>query len=293
MRHQPADTASNGIPPSASESTELVSIPPSQQSRISERIVIARGDGVGMGSELRPQHAHETNEDEEDGFVAVDHEDAADYGWYFRRPQPTKPSALDALHPFVQLLSLSNIEDCVGVEAAFPEQERCSREKLMYRLTKCPELSLGIFSLPVAPNQPKPQPTLVAHIIATRTSSPQVTDATMAMPEDWQSKSSSTVQTPTDTEPLGHQDQGATIAIHSLAVRPEHQGKGLGTTVMKAYIQRIKDAAIADRIALLAHDPLIPFYESLGFENMGPSNCQFGGGGWNSMVLEFSNVADD
>ena len=72
--------------------------------------------------------------------------------------------------------------------------------------------------------------------------------------------------------------------MHSLAVAVEHQRKGLGTVITKAYIQRIRDSKTADRIALLAHDPLVGFYERLGFTNMGPSACKFGGGGWNSMV---------
>lgn len=37
----------------------------------------------------------------------------------------------DNLHPYVQTLSLSNLESCVALEnAVFPEQERCSREKV-------------------------------------------------------------------------------------------------------------------------------------------------------------------
>ena len=35
------------------------------------------------------------------------------------------------LHPYVQTLSISNLESCVALEnAIFPEQERCSREKV-------------------------------------------------------------------------------------------------------------------------------------------------------------------
>ena len=35
------------------------------------------------------------------------------------------------LHPYVQLLSISDLEACVALEAAtFPEHERCSREKV-------------------------------------------------------------------------------------------------------------------------------------------------------------------
>lgn len=109
----------------------------------------------------------------------------------------------------------------------------------------------------------------------------------MDVPPNWNSKTTTLPEKP-DSEPLGHQDQGPTIAIHSLAVLPEHQRKGLATILMKSYIQRIKDAAIAKRIALLTHGPLIPFYSKLGFSNRGRSHCEFGGGNWNNMVGHYS-----
>jgi GNAT superfamily N-acetyltransferase len=154
-------------------------------------------------------------------------------------------------------------------------------------LTKCPELSFGIFSRPTlsqashaaAPVKAK----LIAHIIATRTPAPAVTDASMGLPSDWEARRSS-LPRPGEEEPIGHQEEGRTIALHSLAVAVEHQKKGLGTVLMKAYIQRIKDSKIADRIAVLSHDHLVGFYEHLGFTNMGPSACVFGGGEWSNMV---------
>ena len=37
----------------------------------------------------------------------------------------------DALHPYVQTLSISNLEDCMALEnAVFPENERWSKEKV-------------------------------------------------------------------------------------------------------------------------------------------------------------------
>lgn len=155
--------------------------------------------------------------------------------------------------------------------------------QFIYRLTKCPELSLGLFTLPVLePEKPKPRPELVAHVIATRTKAPQVTDAAMSLPPDWETRGKNS----DDCDELapGHHEWGSTICIHSLAVVPEHQGKKVGSTLMKSYIQRIKEAEIADRVALLAHDDMIGFYENLGFENRGASKCQFGGGGWSNMV---------
>ncbi|KAM5465646.1 hypothetical protein MauCBS54593_006421 [Microsporum audouinii] len=227
---------------------------------------------------------------EEDDFVAVDHSDASDYPWYMRSRAPARKSELDKLHPYVQLLSVSDVEGCEKVELAFPESERCSKEKLIYRLSKCPELSLGIFSIPPAtPGNNKPKAVLLAHILATRTTSPVITNATMEIPKDWRNKKSA-LRRSSDEEPMGHQDEGSTIAIHSLAVLPEHQDKGLGKLLIKSYIQRIQDAKIADRLVLLAHDHLLPFYTSLGFENVGRSKCTFGGGGWNDLVLDFNKI---
>jgi predicted N-acetyltransferase YhbS len=105
----------------------------------------------------------------------------------------------------------------------------------------------------------------------------------MGLPSNWKTRRSS-IPSDNDEEPIGHQDQGGTICLHSLAVAPEFQKMGLGTVLMKSYIQRMKDSKIADRIALLAHDHLVPFYQGLGFDNMGPSAVTSHGGNWNNMV---------
>ena len=43
------------------------------------------------------------------------------------------PGEFDHLHPFTQVLSISNVDDCVKLEAeAFPANERCSKEKVSY-----------------------------------------------------------------------------------------------------------------------------------------------------------------
>ncbi|KAL8672209.1 MAG: hypothetical protein Q9168_003311 [Polycauliona sp. 1 TL-2023] len=216
--------------------------------------------------------------------------------------------ALSDLHPYCQTLSSSDVASCVALEnATFPENERCSREKHFpqeedlkltslqfdYRLTTCPELSLGLFSTigPEEPNaalpththsrppdsaSPTKRSTLVAQVIATKCVSATVTDESMEYPAEWRSRRSV-------SERQGHQEHGRTIAIHSLAALPEFRGRGLGKIVMKSYMQRMETSGIADRIALLAHDGLIPYYEALGFVNIGKSEVQFGGGHWVNM----------
>ncbi|KIX93547.1 uncharacterized protein Z520_10725 [Fonsecaea multimorphosa CBS 102226] len=194
----------------------------------------------------------------------------------------------DHLHPENQALSVSDVDQCTSLEdAAFSPQERATREKFQYRLTRCPELSLGLFTQPTKAEakdaSTPPQRRLIAHIVSTRTPAPCVTEASMGIPSNWRTRRSS-LPTGDDEEPLGHQDMGGTICVHSLAVTPEFQKMGLGSILMKSYIQRMKDSKIADRIALLAHDHLVPFYTGLGFANMGPSAVTSHGGNWNNMV---------
>ncbi|KAL3469225.1 hypothetical protein BJX99DRAFT_80773 [Aspergillus californicus] len=242
---------------------------------------------MANGLALDDTDDEDEEEEADEDYVAVDHDDLNEYPYWFRRPPMHHRSKLDDLHPFVQVLTQANVDDCVAVEGSFPEQERCSREKFEYRLGRCPELCLGLFTLPIFDHdKPKPRPTLVGHIVATRTSTPYVTDKTMELPANWKTERSTTV----DGEIVGHDDFGSSIAIHSVAVLPEHQGKQVGSTLIKSYLQRIREAAIADRVMIIAHGNLISFYESFGFENRGPSKCQFGGGGWTDLVLEMNTL---
>lgn len=105
-----------------------------------------------------------------------------------------------------------------------------------------------------------------------------MSDDDMRPPTDWHTAEPS-------AEPhIGHQENGRTLALHSLAVLPDYQGRGLGTALVKSYVQRMLESDVADRVALLTYDRLIPYYEHLGFEHIGRSRCKFGGGEWNDMV---------
>ncbi|RAH63778.1 polyamine acetyltransferase [Aspergillus aculeatinus CBS 121060] len=275
----------NGLRPLSNADSFSLPATARELSNHSERVEAARANGLPLEDADIDDEDEEEGEEEVDGeYVSVDHDDV-EYPYWFRRPPVHQRTKLDELHPFVQVLTESNVEDCVQVEEAFPQHERCTSEKFRYRLSRCPELCLGLFTLPILrEGEPKPRPTLVGHVIATRTSSPVVTDKSMAMPANWQTER----MTVENGETVGHDEYGSTIAIHSLAVLPEHQGKTVGSTLMKSYIQRIKDAQIADRLAIIAHGHLIPYYESFGFENRGPSKCQFGGGGWVDLVFDFT-----
>lgn len=136
-------------------------------------------------------------------------------------------------------------------------------------------------SAPVYSGAPKRKAVLLGHIVATKTTNPTVTDDDMTLPAS---------DSPDPKH--GHKEEGRTVCIHSLAVLPQYQRRGLGKTLIKAYLDRMETQGVADRAALIAHEQLIPYYESLGFENKGKSDAQFGGGGWYDMVCEFKAVDD-
>lgn len=165
-----------------------------------------------------------------------------------------------------------------------------------YRLKRCGELSLGVFtsleksetnppktptaetSAPVYSGAPERKSVLLGHIVATKTTNKTVADDDMAIPASG------------NPDPKhGHKEAGRTLCIHSLAVLPEYQGKGLGKTLMKAYLQRMESHGVAERAALIAHEGLIPYYEGFGYVNKGKSEVKFGGGGWFDMVKELKS----
>jgi hypothetical protein len=137
---------------------------------------------------------------------------------------------------------------------------------LEYRLTTCPELSLGLF-LTVTPEQAKDWKVetlatanlvetcrkdravsvLLAHVVSTKCVGTRITDDDMNYPDDWRTRGG----TPGDT---GHQETGRTVALHSLAVVPRLQRCGLGDMILKAFTQQMSGSGTADRIALICQD---------------------------------------
>lgn len=108
----------------------------------------------------------------------------------------------------------------------------------------------------------------------------------MEIPPDWRTRYQLSPK-------VGHNEEGETICLHSLCVHPEFHGKGLGSVLLRGWTQRMRDSGMGKRIALLCREPLVAWYEKAGFKKVGPSACQFGGGGWIDMVMEFEGAAGD
>jgi hypothetical protein len=120
-RQEESGYGANGV--DVTESGEIPSIIVGDLSRIARHAQIADAEGF-------PHESRVGVDDGVDDFIEVDYEDVSEYSLLFhRRPDPQQ-ALLDELHPFVQLLSLSNVNDCVNVEATFPESERGTREKV-------------------------------------------------------------------------------------------------------------------------------------------------------------------
>ncbi|KAI0396372.1 hypothetical protein F5Y17DRAFT_118272 [Xylariaceae sp. FL0594] len=221
--------------------------------------------------------------------------------------------------PLIRPLTVSDVESCVALEnAAFANPaHRCTREKFEYRLTACPELSMGVFCT-VVPAIAQTQgweietlktahpvetdrgdgalSVLLAHIVATRTHEVVVTDGAMDYPRDFKTARSSSSSSSSSANPqsdgqqqpavpvVGHEENGRTICIHSLAVHPKLQGVGMGRLIVKAYMQQAKNSNLASRIALICQEYLINYYKRFGFVHVNPSDAAFSGGGWHDMV---------
>jgi len=59
----------------------------------------------------------------------------------------------------------------------------------------------------------------------------------------------------------GHERGASTVGLHTLCVHPGWRAKGLGTTLLREYVKRMEKEKGVDRIALIAHDELVGFYE--------------------------------
>jgi hypothetical protein len=106
---------------------------------------------TGKNPHARPTQPHK----DDDKFIPVSHEDVDDVDeedeesemhrvlrpllGLQRQGQRSRgggANKYDDLHPYPQILSLSDLEACVALEdAAFPEHERCSRDKVCLTLS--------------------------------------------------------------------------------------------------------------------------------------------------------------
>lgn len=158
-----------------------------------------------------------------------------------------------------------DVQAAVELEAAaFPADEAASPEAVRYRIVTCPELCVGLFHN---------QKTLIGHVLATKTDAQHVTEDSMKVG--------------------GHQEHGDTIALHSVVVAKEYRGKKLARLMIRDYLQRMAQQEVAKWVILLSKDSLKSFYQNLGFEVIGKSDCHHGGEEWLDMRIELVKMDDE
>lgn len=203
---------------------------------------------------------------------------------------------------------MRDVDACTTLEAeGFTPEDRASREKFIYRLTACPELSVGLFmsesTADKDPSVPRKE-ILLGHCIATKVVGDVVTDNSMGIPPTFIAKHFSDPKREPTAEEIaqekealerkenyGHAESGKTIALHSVVVHPSFQKKGYGQLIVKEFMARMARAGFADKIAILVKPSYVKFYRPLGFEETGESDCGHGGGGWVNMVYKLEPPA--
>lgn len=82
-----------------------------------------------------------------------------------------------------------------------------------------------------------------------------------------------------------HESDGTSICIHSVAVKKSFQHRGIALTLLKEYVERLRDGTDAERILLITHDELKGLYSKAGFELVGKSEVNHGSRDWYEMKI--------
>ncbi|CDK29369.1 unnamed protein product [Kuraishia capsulata CBS 1993] len=213
-------------------------------------------------------------------------------------------------HLCIRPLTVYDAAQCMALEEeAFPEEERITSAKLDYRLSVCPELCSGLFFREFEPQTESEEgdddvreyrpparstikkETLIGQILATKVYDDAITERSMEVPK----LTSELLPDPTvvDNDKIGHVETSRVIGVHSVIISSKYRGLKLGSLLMKDYIQKLSQQDVGDKIVLIAHDYLVPFYQSLGFENRGESKCRFAGEVWFDLAITLSHDEDD
>ncbi|ODQ49015.1 hypothetical protein PICMEDRAFT_28899 [Pichia membranifaciens NRRL Y-2026] len=198
-------------------------------------------------------------------------------------------------HLCIRPLNVPDIAQVLGLEMqGFPSHERASALRIEYRLTVCPELCSGLFvrefdteavnAKELPDHSTIKKETLIGHVIGTKMVSEAITDESMLVPSSF---------VPGHIYPLGHQDSGRTIGIHSVVVHPDYRGKKLASLLLKDYLQKMNQQYVADNVSLLCLEKLVAFYSGVGFADKGVSACKFAGEEWHDMALTLDHDEDE
>ncbi|RKP27596.1 hypothetical protein SYNPS1DRAFT_12437 [Syncephalis pseudoplumigaleata] len=177
------------------------------------------------------------------------------------------------MHRALEFALVIDVTEAYALEReGYPPSEAASLEALVYRQKHAPELFLGAY---LPPSSSSDAPSLVGFITATLTAAPFLTAASMTQ----------------------HDPRGKTVCIHSVCVASAHRRKGIALALLREYEHRLRQAnakyALAthadqnryDKVALIAHEHLIPLYQQAGYALIGASSVEHGPDPWFELHL--------
>lgn len=183
------------------------------------------------------------------------------------------------LHMYVRPLIIEDSKQVFDLEAqGFPPNERAPLDIIDYRLNTCPELCSGLFIREFTPDTKEVKTEkLIGHILGTKVPKANATGNNTFITLESMGKN--------------YSESSDTIGMHSVVISPNYQKKNLATLLLTDYIQKLSNQEIAKKIAIIAHEPLIPFYERVGFKVVGENkdvlkDPQFANVKWIDMVRE-------
>lgn len=150
---------------------------------------------------------------------------------------------------------------------------------------------------------------LIGHILSTKMHSEFVDDFAMQVPQHFLEQNNNTRTGTTtaidndkgnkkkeeqqaDESKVGHVESSDVIGMHSVAVHPDFRGKKIGTLILHDYIQKLSNQQVASVISILAKPDMLGFYEKLGFEDKGVSQCKHGGEEWHDLQIPLTPEED-
>lgn len=86
-------------------------------------------------------------------------------------------------------------------------------------------------------------------------------------------------------ELIGHDPAAPNVVIMSVAIDPEHQGRGYAGPLMRAFVKQMQERGKAT-IHLMCKERHIPLYEHFGYHYQKPSASGLGGMSWHEMRMD-------
>lgn len=162
--------------------------------------------------------------------------------------RPVLPTVLDAAY---------------AIEAAsYPPDEAASRADLELRMTQASPYFWGAFNEQKLA-QGDQSGALCGFVCGTLTSADRLTAESMSR----------------------HEPAGTTLCIHSVVVTGQLRNRGVGSWILRSYLERVAGAGTTEQVMLLCKQPLEGFYTSAGFESLGDSGVVHGADPWTLMRL--------